>query len=135
MHPPKQTKLHAPCYRVLVMDDNPTMANLLKEMLESIGCKAISITDANAFKEKYESFRPDIVFLDIVMPDIDGIELSEWISSSDHISNIVFISGHSPEYSSAAMTLAQAKMNARVQTLRKPVKITEIERALESIHI
>jgi putative two-component system response regulator len=60
--------------RVLVVDDRDTNVRLLRAMLSSAGVPHIEgITDPRLAVERVIAFRPDILLLDLHMPDMDGV--------------------------------------------------------------
>ena len=65
--------------RALVVDDNRDNAELLLALLQESGCTAQLTTDPMSVLAAVETFRPDIVFLDIGMPDLDGYQLAHHI--------------------------------------------------------
>lgn len=60
---------------VLIVDDEPRLIRFVKANLESVGYRVISAWDGNTAIHLAESEQPDIIILDIVMPDIDGFEV------------------------------------------------------------
>ncbi|WP_203657438.1 response regulator transcription factor [Actinocatenispora rupis] len=61
--------------RVLVVDDEPTLSELLAMALRYEGWDVRSATDGTAAVREAREFRPDAVVLDIMLPDIDGLEV------------------------------------------------------------
>lgn len=62
--------------RVLVVDDNAKIVEVLQAYLEAEGYEVVTAEDGNRALELAESERPDIALLDIMLPGIDGIELT-----------------------------------------------------------
>ena len=62
--------------RALVVDDHPDVAASLARLLEAMGCIASFVTEAGKAIEAARNAQADLVFLDIVMPGIDGYELA-----------------------------------------------------------
>ena len=60
---------------VLVADDEPRITKLISITLTEEGFRVVSARGGEEALEKAEEYRPDILLLDIVMPDIDGIEV------------------------------------------------------------
>jgi len=60
--------------RVLIIDDSPTIVALLKRMLEQNGYKAMEAVDAETGVALAISEKPDLIFLDIVLPGMNGFE-------------------------------------------------------------
>jgi len=60
--------------RVLVLDDEPEFGAFVRKVAEKMGCE-VEVTDrAAAFQERLPVFKPTLIVLDVVMPEIDGIE-------------------------------------------------------------
>jgi CheY-like chemotaxis protein len=62
--------------RILVVDDNPDSANSLGMVLEVEGHEVESVYSAQDALERVESFKPDVVLLDIGLPGMDGYEVA-----------------------------------------------------------
>lgn len=67
--------------RVLVVDDNADIANLMAEVLQEAGCEARVAYDAASALDALDDFEPEIAFLDIGLPVIDGFELARRLRS------------------------------------------------------
>lgn len=65
--------------RALVVDDNRDNAEWLVRLLQDSGCTAQLTTNPMNVLTAVDAFRPDIVFLDIGMPDLDGYQLAHHI--------------------------------------------------------
>ena len=62
---------------VLVADDEPRITKLVSIALQEEGFRVVTADSGEEALRKAEEFRPDVVLLDIVMPDIDGIEVMQ----------------------------------------------------------
>ncbi|MBY0422624.1 MAG: response regulator, partial [Parvularculaceae bacterium] len=60
--------------RVLVAEDNVVNQMVIAAMLEALGCEIRMASDGVEAVKAFESFRPDVVLMDISMPDMDGAE-------------------------------------------------------------
>src|SRR4051812_35138923 len=65
--------------RILVVDDNRDSAESLALMLQMIGHDARSVTDGLSGLETAQAFRPEVMFLDIAMPRLNGYDLARRI--------------------------------------------------------
>ena len=62
------------------MDDEPEFADFVKRTAEGIGYEVAALSDPNLFKDAYQKTDTGVVVLDILMPDIEGIELVQWLA-------------------------------------------------------
>src|SRR5258706_2306481 len=80
---------------ILVVDDEPEIRRLVKEILEDEHYRVTTADNAENARELYRKQRPDLVLLDIWMPGTDGITLlKEWCSSGHPEVPVVMMSGH-----------------------------------------
>jgi len=79
--------------RVLIVDDTAFMRMSLKTMLEKNGFEVIGEAENGSVAvRKYKELRPDIVTMDITMPEMDGIQALKGIRQFDSNSKVVMIS-------------------------------------------
>lgn len=68
--------------KILVIDDSPANVALLEAILEDNGYTRVkSLTDSRLAVEAYQTFDPDLILLDLMMPDVDGFSVLEEIRS------------------------------------------------------
>lgn len=112
--------------RVLITDDAAFMRMMLKDILTKGGYDVIgeAINGADAI-EKYKELKPDLVTLDITMPEMDGISACEGIMKYDPNAKCVMCSAMGQQ----AMVLSAIKAGAK-DFIVKPFKA---ERVIEAI--
>jgi DNA-binding response OmpR family regulator len=71
--------------RVLVVDDEPTIREIVVSYLEREGFKTLEAADGNRARELLEHDQPDLVVLDLMLPGTDGLELCRWIRSRSRL--------------------------------------------------
>lgn len=93
-----------PSHKVLVVDDEEPILELLKYNLEKGGYDVKTATDGFIAVEKAKKFIPDLVLLDIMMPKMDGVETCRLLRAIPELQNtfIVFLTARSEEYSEVA---------------------------------
>lgn len=69
--------------KVLVVDDEPDTLELVKLVLESVGFETLLATSGKEALAQIERIRPDLVLLDIMMPDMDGWDVFRKIKEKD----------------------------------------------------
>lgn len=75
--------------RILIIDDEPDITRLVKLGLESVGCYEVwEETNSARAVETARSFRPDVILLDIMMPDPDGSELAAMLRQDPELRRV-----------------------------------------------
>jgi len=71
--------------KILVVDDEKKLADLLKAYLEHEGYRVLQASDGVQALAKFESEKPDLVVLDVMMPRIDGLETCQRIRKKSDV--------------------------------------------------
>lgn len=66
-------------HRIVIVDDQETMGTFYKTMLEQTGCDVIFFNSAQALFEALDDLNPDMFLLDMMMPDVDGLEVAKML--------------------------------------------------------
>ena len=80
---PRITRADGSPIRVLLVDDEPALTNLLKMALHYEGWQIEVAGDGKEAVAKYHEFGPDLLVLDIMLPDIDGLQILKMIRESE----------------------------------------------------
>lgn len=85
---------------VLIVDDSSTLREMIAGLLINAGMNVVEAKDGVEAKEMIESNPPDLVVLDIVMPNMNGYELCRWIKNTPNTQTIpvVICSSKSEEF-------------------------------------
>ncbi len=68
---------------ILIVDDSKDDVELLKEHLTKLGLKVYTSMSGQGGLEKTRKLKPDLVLLDLILPDIDGFEVCDQIKNND----------------------------------------------------
>ena len=117
---------------VLVVDDEPDIRELVSEILSDEGYQVIVAEDGIKARQALRDRRPDLILLDIWMPDIDGITLlQEWSEAGELPCPVIVMSGHG-----TVETAVEATRLGAYDFLEKPLSMAKLlltaERALEA---
>ena len=117
---------------ILVVDDEMGIRELLNEILTDEGHTVYAAESAIQARTIREQMRPDLVLLDIWMPDTDGITLlKEWSKTGQLTMPVVMMSGHA-----TIDTAVEATRIGALNFLEKPIALQKllktVSRALES---
>ncbi|MGZ8175168.1 MULTISPECIES: sigma-54-dependent transcriptional regulator [Methylobacter] len=124
--------MNAQTPRILVVDDEPDIRRLVCEILEDEGYQVATAENAGAARELKKAKAPDLILLDIWMPDTDGITLlKEWVAEEAMLCPVVMMSGHG-----SVEAAVEATRLGAYDFLEKPLSLAKllliVERALEA---
>jgi DNA-binding NtrC family response regulator len=112
---------------ILVVDDELGIRALLSEILGDEGHTVELAEDAAQAREIRERMKPDLVLLDIWMPDVDGITLlKEWGTTGRLTMPVIMMSGHG-----TIDTAVEATKYGAIAFLEKPITLQKLLRAVE----
>ncbi len=111
--------------RLLVVDDDDGVADLIHRVAEGVGFEVRSVRNGASFKLAYDEFRPHGVVLDVLMPDMDGLELITYLAERKCEAGIIIISG-GEELRGMAMRLGEARGLKIVASMAKPLRVAEL---------
>jgi DNA-binding NtrC family response regulator len=117
---------------ILVVDDEPDICGLLREILDDEGYQVGIAENADAARQARRLRRPDLVLLDIWMPGTDGISLlKEWSDGSHVDIPVIMMSGHG-----TVETAVEATRLGAFDFIEKPLSMAKllvtVRRALEN---
>ena len=117
---------------ILVVDDEPDIRNLLQEILQDEGYEVNVAQNGSEAREAHRARRPDLVLLDIWMPDVDGITiLKEWSHEGRLPIPVIMMSGHG-----TVETAVEATRLGAYDFIEKPLSLAKllltVEHALEA---
>jgi len=124
--------MNAQTPRILVVDDEPDIRRLVCEILEDEGYQVATAENAGAARELKKAKAPDLILLDIWMPDTDGITLlKEWVADETLLCPVIMMSGHG-----SVEAAVEATRLGAYDFLEKPLSLAKllliVERALEA---
>jgi two-component system, OmpR family, response regulator len=114
---------------ILIVDDDQGSTHLVKILLEKVGrYRVLEENDAAKAHQTARNFRPDLILLDVMMPQRDGGDVAAQIEADPKLQRTPII------FLTALVTKAEAKAGFHIQghpVLAKPVNIPELIKRLE----
>jgi two-component system OmpR family response regulator len=115
--------------RILIVDNDRNSTHLVKMLLERTGAYLVlEENDATRAHQTARDFRPDLILLDIVMPETDGGEVAEQIERDPMLRTTPII------FLTALVTKAEAEARLHIQGhpfLAKPINISDLIKGIE----
>ena len=119
--------------RLIVVDDEPELAQLLTEVAEAVGYEVSTFTSANQLITTWEERQNDLIIMDLVMPESDGIELSGMLAEQGATAAIIMVSGYDEDLLNTAALIARKKGLDLRGTLTKPIDLHKMRTLLQEI--
>jgi len=112
---------------ILVVDDEDDIRNTISDILEDEGYAVSVAADAATARAEVTRERPDLILLDVWMPDVDGITLlREWHREGSARCPVVILSGHG-----TVETAVEATRLGAVDFVEKPLSLAKLLRTVE----
>lgn len=119
--------------RLLAIDDDQNSAELVARIATRSGYQAMASTAPADVPSLVESWKPDVLSLDICMPDVDAIELFAILHKVQFKGRIIVISGQTDAMRDAAGKLASVQGVSVAGNFSKPVDIHELRELLNTL--
>jgi len=119
--------------RLLAIDDNIDSAELIARIANKCGYEARAMADGGALSGVMANWLPDIVTLDLCMPQDDGIAMLSLLKENGFSGSLLIISGQDEWFRKTAGRLASARGLRVVADLSKPISIKELRDTLAGL--
>ena len=107
---------------ILVVDDEPDIRHLLQEILQDEGYHVDVAEDGESARKAYQQHQPNLILLDIWMPDVDGITLlKEWSENGNLKVPVIMMSGHG-----TVETAVEATRLGAFDFIEKPLSLAKL---------
>src|SRR5438093_13154754 len=110
----------------VVVDDEPAIRELLECQLTDMGCRVVTAPDGRAALDRFRDGPIDLVFTDIRMPRMSGIQLLEQVRSISPETSVVVLSG----FATIQDTVEALRLGA-LDFIHKPFQRAELLRTLD----
>jgi CheY-like chemotaxis protein len=116
---------------VLVVDDEEEILKAMQSLLDSLGYQSAVAASGKEALDKYAAMKPEVVLMDINMPEMDGVNCAEKIFDLNPDAKIAFLSGYGIE---SMDEFADRIKTSPIKTfLIKPVELADLSTALSSL--
>ncbi len=125
-------RVAAPPCRLLVADDDPLVPDLIRQLLEDLGCEIEAAGDGWAALAMLAERRPDVLLLDLLMPNLDGFGVLEQLAQNPALAGLPVIVLTAKTLSSDERALLQRRVLAIIEKrgLDRATLLEEVRRAL-----
>ncbi|MEZ4870345.1 MAG: adenylate/guanylate cyclase domain-containing protein [Caldilineaceae bacterium] len=121
-------------FKILLVDDEPGTLQLVRKILQADGHEVYEASDGPQAIELFESTRPDLVLLDVVIPKIDGLGVLQEIRRRDRLAGVIMVSALTSEQLAVKSMLSGAD-----DYISKPFKLKtirmHIRQVMDKVHL
>ena len=110
---------------VLVVDDDPTIRETLAEFFETLGYAARGAATASEGRQAATAHAPDVVLVDLRLPDASGLTLLEALRADDPELGVIMLTGHAD-----VPTAVRAMQQGALDFLEKPIDLEALDAAV-----
>lgn len=119
--------------RLLLIDDEPALADYLAEAASGCGFDPLVTSNDEEFRDAFLAQHPDVVALDLGMPGMDGVELLRFLADQTYRAPVLIVSGFDRRVLESAFRLGEALGLHMFGPLEKPVRLAQLETMLNQL--
>jgi DNA-binding NtrC family response regulator len=119
--------------RLLIVEDEEAFARFVSTVATGMGYDVRTVAHSCDFEFQLSEWKPTVLFLDVFMPDRDGLELLGLLQKHAYDGQIVMMSGADPLYLSMAATSAKVRGLRLAGILAKPCRKQQLEDILQRL--
>jgi len=118
--------------QLLIIDDERPICDLIADVAEAYGYHAFSATSYDEAKAVLDDACPNLIFVDLMLPDVDGIEIVRHIAAGKCDAQIVMMSGVNHKILASAIRVAINQGLNVLGYLTKPFSVREVRSLLDT---
>ncbi|HEX2033541.1 MAG TPA: response regulator [Chloroflexota bacterium] len=116
--------------RILIVDDDPSIVQMLSEVLADEGYEVVTATQSLRAFDRAKEARPDLILMDIMMPYLDGLDQIKLLSLDDDLKDVPIIVITAKAH--ALDDIGDLRALRIVDHLYKPFEISDLLRKIEA---
>ncbi len=117
--------------RVLIIDDDQRICRLIKRVADDLGIESFATDNPELFEPANLDFEPTIIFMDLQMPKLDGVELLRKLADQHSKAAIILASGMDKSIIETTEELGKSMGLNMAGFLQKPIDIDKVKNILE----
>ena len=114
--------------KILICDDSSLIRKQLKDLLTKMDCEVIEAVNGKEVVDIFKEVQPDVVFMDIVMPEADGLEALKNIKIYNQDAKVIMLSSIG-----TSAKLVQALKSGAMDFIQKPYTTEQISKVITDI--
>jgi DNA-binding NtrC family response regulator len=111
---------------LLVIDDEKSITRIIGRIAESLGYAVFEVNNPHEALDTFLRVQPDILMLDMVMPDVDGVDILRQVAAKGLQTRIIVTSGFGLGYLRLARAIAAFEEQPAITELPKPFRRSDV---------
>jgi DNA-binding response OmpR family regulator len=120
--------------RLLLIDDEPALADYMAAAARMTGFEPTIAAEQDSFVRAFEASRPEVVVLDLGMPNTDGVEYLRFLAENQFTGPVLIVSGFDRRVLESAFRLGTELGLKMAGPLEKPVRLDDLEALLMTLN-
>ncbi len=112
--------------KLLVVDDEKSITRIIGRIAESLGYEVFEVNDPGDALDTFMRVQPDVLMLDMIMPDIDGVDILRQVAAMGMQVRIIITSGFGSGYMRLAKAIAAFEEQPEITELAKPFRRSDV---------
>jgi len=117
--------------RVLIIDDDPRICRLIKRVADKVGVEVATIDSPARFESTYKTYGPNLILMDLKMPELDGVEILRKLAAGASEAAIILMSGMDKSVLETAEELGKSLGLNMVGVITKPIDVDHVGKMLK----
>jgi hypothetical protein len=119
--------------KILVVDDQESVTKIAGKIASELGYEVMRVSDPARVFEAFETFQPDVLLIDLVMPELDGIDLLHEILAPGTSAKVIVMSGFGKSYLRLGEAVGVYHDHPAITTLAKPFRKADLAALLSEV--
>jgi CheY-like chemotaxis protein len=112
--------------KVLVVDDDKSITAIIGKIVSRLGYEVMALNEPAEALAAFERFKPDVLMLDLVMPEPDGTEVLRHVLAKGTSTRIIIMTGFGEGYLRLGRAVAEFCDHPAVATMGKPFRRADV---------
>jgi CheY-like chemotaxis protein len=112
--------------KLLVVDDEKSITRIIGRIAEGLGYEVFEVNDPVNAVDTFLRVQPDVLMLDMIMPDVDGVDILRQVAAMGMHTRIIVTSGFGSGYLRLAKAVAAFEEQPAIAELAKPFRRSDV---------
>ncbi|WP_373236461.1 EAL domain-containing protein [Cohaesibacter celericrescens] len=122
-------------FNLIIVDDDEGIRAFFRDVAEDLSFYVFESADSEALFELIDHMVPDVILLDLTLPDVDGVEILRLLSTRNCQASIILASGQDKRVLSTSLRVGESLGLTMLPSLQKPISVASLEQSLSKVRV